>query len=559
MKRYFVVLTVLALMLAGCGAGTNNGEDNSLTADSSETYTVEVVAPGPDDAPVTGSGYPVQVKNILFAHGYHDYLTTWDSFYTHILTTDEFSDWHVYRTDVDPKGSIENRGSQLADYISSLTDVEDDSMIVVGHSMGGLDLRYVISEGHKHEGEADNKYYISAKKIHKLYTLASPHGGDQAAGSIRKDDGAISLGITQMRAFNIAHPYTDSEIDGRKIAMLAIRFRCGDKKSSNGQGAIYPPMGDEDADGTVAVQRQLLFGAPLTQTIFHGRHTYKPPNECGTLNFETEAYDVLDDILRNTPLYTDVMDMVLYEGEDCTGDEKGAFSSSHKIGEVSCLVGNKCDNDEASSLKLYPGVKKNTTIKLYDSASGSLSDDWTRIHIGEEITEPYCVHNFQHNTNDDDSARGISVTWHYRNGLDGKVSAVKVFTSSVAADPADIVFYKNSNCTGDISGVFESGKTYDVNCKESDRCHNDQATSVQIFSSAEKSKDIFIFNDPDGDKDHAWAHINLSGSDFDRSVCISNFDSDTNLPSGVTLTSHPQDGVCVNCKLSGTVSHITIE
>ncbi|HHD64149.1 MAG TPA: hypothetical protein ENK96_07295 [Desulfobulbaceae bacterium] len=506
------------------------------------------------------------VRNILFAHGYHDDKSAWDKYVDYIKNEPKYADWHVYRTNVDPGGSIENRGSELADYINSL-DIDDNSLIAVGHSMGGLDLRYIVSKGHLNGGNPynkDYKYYLAAKKIHKVYTLATPHGGNQYGGILHPDDGAIDLGIEQMREFNNKYPYSSFSIDSRHVGFLAFRFHCDDAKYSDGNGAIEPSS-DTDSDGTVAVKRQILFGAPFTQSIFQGRHTKKCSNFCSTNVLETTLTDtILKGILDNKQYYTDVKDIVFYEHQNCEGDEKGEFSSRYKDGTVNCDGDKRCDNDEISSIKIYPGIKKNTVIALYASSNKPHMDDWTRIHIGEtNLTEPFCITGLEHNTSDREAAHDINVIYHKMNGLNGKVSQVRIFKSEHKYDPYDIIFYEDSGCGGNIDGVYRSAQYSDDNCKKSDNCKNDEARSVLIYPSAKRGTIIRLYNDPDGKKRHGWTKIKIDrdNQDFKKPYCISGFNHDLDhISRGITMEyhKHKHDGCVENCGVTGNVSHITI-
>jgi hypothetical protein len=517
--------------------------------------------------------HPDNVRNILFAHGYHDDKSAWDKYVDYIKSEPEYADWHVYRTNVDPdpivkvriSHSIEARGSKLADYINSL-DIDDNSLIAVGHSMGGLDLRYIVSKGHLNGGnpnDPDYRYYLAAKKIHKVYTLATPHGGNQFGG-IPADAGAVSLGIKQMRKFNNKYPYSTFSIDSRHVGFLAFRFHCGNAKYSNGNGAIEP-SGDTDSDGTVAVKRQILFGAPFTQSIFHGRHTEKFPNRCSTDAFENTLTDtILKGILDNRQYYTDVKDIVFYEHTNCEGDEKGEFSSKYKNGTVNCDGDKRCDSDEISSIKIYPGIKRNTVIALYDSSNKPHMDDWTRIHIGEtNLTEPFCIKGLEHNTSDREAGHDINVIYHKMNGLNGKVSRVRIFKSENKYDPYDIIFYEDSGCGGNIDGAYRSAQDSDDNCKKSDNCKNDEAKSVLIYPSAEEGTIIRLYNDPDGKTKHGWTKIKIDrdNQNFKKPYCISGFNHDLDhISRDITMEYHKhKDDLCVeNCGVTGHVSHITI-
>jgi len=79
-----------------------------------------------------------------------------------------------------------------------------------------------------------------------------------------------------------------------------------------------------------------------------------------------------------------------------------------------------CDNDEARSLVLSY-VKAGTRITIYDSPDAKTNDDYTVITVKRSIPY-YRVNSFQGNINDD----YVKATYHRKNGLDGKVSYVKI-------------------------------------------------------------------------------------------------------------------------------------
>ena len=209
-----------------------------------------------DDAKDSQSTHQQQVTNILFAHGFLSSAETWDH-YSEVTANYDSREWVVYRTNVSQIGTIALRASQLADYINA-QNVEENSMLVVGHSMGGLDLRYIISEGNQDQTDT-NKYYRASKKIHKFYTIATPHKGSDIAGLVPTAGGAVyDLSAAQMSEFNEKNPYSNSNIDNRAIEMLAFRFACN-KQNNN--------------DGVVSVDSQILDGAPYTKEIISGKHT----------------------------------------------------------------------------------------------------------------------------------------------------------------------------------------------------------------------------------------------------------------------------------------------
>lgn len=82
-----------------------------------------------------------------------------------------------------------------------------------------------------------------------------------------------------------------------------------------------------------------------------------------------------------------------------------------------------CHNDDARSVNIL-SAKKGTTITLYDSPSGSTSDDFTTIRIKKDLSKVWNVSTLEENGENE----SMAVTHHHVNGLDGKVSAVRVQT-----------------------------------------------------------------------------------------------------------------------------------
>ncbi len=231
MRRFKYFLLAIGLMLGGC----NNNQISG------------------DDTPGTNHGS--RVTNILFAHGFLADSDIWDHYVDY---TEKYKEkvWLTYRTSISRSGSIKERAEELADYINA-QNFSDDSVVAVGHSMGGLDLRYIISQGHINQSKS-NKYYKAAKTIHKVYTIATPHKGVEEAklDALGLSGGLDDLKPEHMRKFNEIYPYSTFSIDGRVIPMLAMRFQC-----------------NKDSDGTVKVSSQSLKDAPRTKTVFAGRHS----------------------------------------------------------------------------------------------------------------------------------------------------------------------------------------------------------------------------------------------------------------------------------------------
>jgi len=539
-KQIIETAIVIGLCLVGLqGCFDNNEHDYSQNAPIEGNES--------DQNPIWSAPHPSHVNNILFAHGYHDDKFAWNTFANYIESEDKYKDWTVYRTSVDPSGAIADRAEELAKYIYKRRDsIKDDSMIVVAHSMGGLDVRYLISRGHTDENTS-SIFHVAAKKIHKLYTLASPHRGSTFAGS-GVSDAVKDMGIDNMRQFNIDHPYSHFSIDGRPIGFLAMRFGCYKELISDGTGTLG--MDGRLSDGTVGTVRQILFGAPHTQSLLRGRHTTKPPNTCeGEKIVETTNIDLLKDILDNKAYYTDQYDIVFYEHNYCKGEENGFYSSTFKRGDIHCKGGDSlCQNDRTSSVKLYPGVAAGVKISLYDSSKGSKSDDWVEIKVLKEIQEPVCIDTLEKSMSTSD----INVTYHAHNGLDGKVSMANI------DGPYDIALYEDTSCRGDVvtTYILKNRPTVNALCDTGKHCpKNDVVSSMMIYPTTPKHMTIRLYDDPDADMHDDWTRIHIGDTNLSEPFCIKGFEHQTSereAEKNITVTYYEKNGI------NGKVSHIKI-
>jgi uncharacterized alpha/beta hydrolase family protein len=272
----YLLLLVSFFVAIGCSAG--DGTESVGGVDSSHQTSN---TPASNNNP--GEKHGTEVTNILFAHGFGGDKSTWDHF-VEVTNGYDAKDWNIYRTDVSRTDSIATRASTLADYINA-QKFPADSVVAVGHSMGGLDLRYIISQGNLNQTES-NKYYKAAKTIHKVFTIATPHKGvDEAKlDALGLSKGLEDLKPENMEEFNNKYPYSTFSIDNRAIPMLAMRFKCKD-----------------GTDGTVNVSSQSLKGAPRTKEIFDGRHSSNVTFlECSqSIQEELEQDEIINGILDN--------------------------------------------------------------------------------------------------------------------------------------------------------------------------------------------------------------------------------------------------------------------
>ncbi|MEZ4359980.1 MAG: alpha/beta fold hydrolase [Kofleriaceae bacterium] len=117
---------------------------------------------------------------IVLAHGLGGSV---ESFAPEIVTALRADGFYVLRDSVPPVDSVATRAAALADQIDSFIATNElDEVHVIGHSMGGLDSRYLLSTLRR------------GAKIKSLTTLGTPHRGSPLAD--------LGLGIT--RSFTVS-------------------------------------------------------------------------------------------------------------------------------------------------------------------------------------------------------------------------------------------------------------------------------------------------------------------------------------------------------------------
>ena len=90
----------------------------------------------------------------------------------------------------------------------------------------------------------------------------------------------------------------------------------------------------------------------------------------------------------------------------------------------------KGNNDEARSLRILKSVKSGARVYVYDDPKAKETDDWTKITITDSSFIPpegYCLRTFENNFLNPSENFGIRVEYIQKNGLDGKISRVRVF------------------------------------------------------------------------------------------------------------------------------------
>jgi hypothetical protein len=136
-------------------------------------------------------------------------------------------------------------------------------------------------------------------------------------------------------------------------------------------------------------------------------------------------------IILSVPTSTLALDdLIFYEGNGCTQDIVFTYDSRNPSDD-NCKKGGACkgDNDEARSLRILKSAATNTRIVVFDNPDGHQDDDFTVIDIlSPEFMEDqgYCLRSFEQNFDTPQENQGIIVDYIRKNGLDGKISRVRV-------------------------------------------------------------------------------------------------------------------------------------
>jgi len=115
-------------------------------------------------------------------------------------------------------------------------------------------------------------------------------------------------------------------------------------------------------------------------------------------------------------------DVIFYEGNNCKQGVKARFDS-HSDNNVNCKKSDRCVNDEVRSVKLWSYGKSKFKITVYDNPDGKKNDDWTTIEVDTtKFVGKQCLKTFEK----DIKMKGVKSNFHKDNGLDGKVSRIKI-------------------------------------------------------------------------------------------------------------------------------------
>jgi hypothetical protein len=184
-----------------------------------------------------------------------------------------------------------------------------------------------------------------------------------------------------------------------------------------------------------------------------------------------------------------------------------------------------CERDEIRSMELE-GISAGTRIEFYDSPNADRQDDFTIIDVKQSVPMGTRV--------SVDSLEGSSENFWYRklavhnNGLDGKVSRIKVTATPAKEDFSDamIVFYEEVNATQNIvcTVPFARDQRFQMGAgNNSYGCDNDEIDSAKIIK-AKAGSYFSVTGSPQGGFSQGLAEVQVK-KDILTPVIVGNFES----------------------------------
>ncbi len=201
--RSALASTMIALALAGCGTTTSPHYGQEAGADARPDAVAPIDVPARVDDVViaprdtgadarTGHGPPYPV---VLHHGFAGFRSIGPLNYFYQVAQDLRARGEtVFESEVSPFNPPDVRGVELARYVDMvLATTGSAKVVIIAHSQGGLDARYLIS----HLGYGD--------RVALLATVATPHRGtyfaDAVLGSVPGLSSAFIDGVAQVLGF----------------------------------------------------------------------------------------------------------------------------------------------------------------------------------------------------------------------------------------------------------------------------------------------------------------------------------------------------------------------
>ena len=244
-----------------------------------------------------------------------------------------------------------------------------------------------------------------------------------------------------------------------------------------------------------------------------------------------------------------------YEGPDADPDRDIVCVLPVGVDYEEKLASRGCENDEIQSMALR-GIPKGARLTLYDDPDGNRQDDYSVINVKRDIgmNEKVVIGGFEETT---DANADYSIYHLHNNGLNGKISRIKIEQAPSDFSDAAITFHEGFDASQNIVCTVNTAtpKAFDFReGPDGDDCDNDEAKSATIVS-ARKGTVITVFGNKDTQCDQGCQRIEVKRNITWPRV-IKNFDESwDNEDLKITHTPHSTGGD----DLSGKVSSLRVE
>jgi triacylglycerol lipase len=190
--RFHVAAFASTVCIAACGTtvSPHYGQHPDSGTDAHDVQQPTWDAPPPVDVPPTeaavdapfGHGPPYP---IILHHGFAGFRSIGPLNYFYNVASDLRARGEiVYEAEVAPFASSSDRAMQLARIVDqALADTHSAKVVIIAHSQGGLDARYLISS--LHYGD----------RVALLATVATPHRGTYIADAVLSNSSSITTAI----------------------------------------------------------------------------------------------------------------------------------------------------------------------------------------------------------------------------------------------------------------------------------------------------------------------------------------------------------------------------
>ncbi|GAB3056930.1 hypothetical protein [Stenotrophomonas tumulicola] len=335
-----------------------------------------------------------------------------------------------------------NIGDTIGQHDFSCSSRWDDIPLDTATGVNGWKRLFLMNHFHKVpeliHGDYDNHWeYIEAremdrcKRMPNFIAVDSVERGDALEYVEHRNNGGVVAYEGNDAKQNVVCGFSSavqrdwSMQDGERLGcendeMRSLRLR-GMKKGQRITLHDHPGGTRDDDFGILNIDRDIPWNSPLvlkdldqTQYSDHFRYLYSGGNGL--------AGKVSHIKVEPSPVPHSESAAVLLRGNNGTQRISCTFGLTRSdFWNIKKESG--CHNDDARSMNIL-SAKEGTIITVYDSPSGSEKDDYTVIRVKRDLDTVRTVPTFEGDSEDE----YLVIDHHHVNGLDGKVSAVRVET-----------------------------------------------------------------------------------------------------------------------------------